>query len=156
MATHAFTIGEAAAQSGVSADTLRYYERRGVLPPPIRTSGGYRLYSDDAVARVRLIKNAVGFGFSLKQLTMFFKACDGGHPPCQKVRQAGADLLEDMDRRLAEMTSARDQMRDILAHWDRTLETTPAGAPARLLTSIPSAGAGRVRALRMRRASPDR
>ena len=150
MATHVFTIGGAAAQAGVSADTLRYYERRGVLPPPMRTAAGYRLYSDDAVARVRLIKNAVGFGFSLKQLTMFLKACDSGHPPCHKVRQAGADLLEDMDRRLAEMTRTRDQMRDILERWDYALQGITAGTRARLLASIPPSCDERMRSRRTR------
>jgi DNA-binding transcriptional MerR regulator len=136
-----FTIGEAAARAGVSADTVRYYERQGVLPPPLRTAAGYRLYSNDVVDRIRLVKNAVGFGFAVKELAAFLKACDAGHPPCHKVRHAGGALLAEMDRRLAQMTTARDQMRGVLESWDRALERTPPDTPARLLASIPTSGA---------------
>ena len=138
MSSNVFTIGEAAARAGVSADTVRYYERRGVLPRPQRTAAGYRLYSNDVVDRIRLVKNAVGFGFAVKELAAFLKACDAGHPPCHKVRHAGGVLLAEMDRRLAAMTTARDQMREVLESWGRALERTPPNTPARLLASIPT------------------
>ena len=138
MSSNVFTIGEAAVRAGVSADTVRYYERQRVLPRPQRTAAGYRLYSNDVVDRIRLVKNAVGFGFAVKELAAFLTACDAGHPPCHKVRHAGGALLAEMDRRLAEMTTARDQMRGVLKSWDRALETTPPDTPARLLASIPT------------------
>jgi MerR family transcriptional regulator, Zn(II)-responsive regulator of zntA len=137
MVLQVFTIGEAASRAGVSADTLRYYERQGVLSPS-RTSAGYRLYSEETIARIRLIKNAVSFGFAVKQLAVFLRACDAGCPPCQKVRHAGTELLGDMERRIAEMTTARDEMRSLLRRWDRALDMTPTDAPARLLVSIPA------------------
>ena len=132
-----FTIGEAAARAGVSADTVRYYERQGVLPRALRTDAGYRLYSDAAVERIRLVKNAVGFGFAVKEVASFLNACDVGRPPCRKVRESGGALLAEMDRRLVEMTAARDQMRGILEQWDLTLSETSPGAPARLLATLP-------------------
>ena len=138
MPANVFTIGEAAARAGVSPDTVRYYERQGALPRPLRTAGGYRLYSEDVVDRIRLVKNAVTFGFAVKELAGFLKACDAGHPPCQRVRRAGDELLTAMERRLEEMTAARDQMRRVLERWDRALERTPPDAPARLLASIPA------------------
>jgi DNA-binding transcriptional MerR regulator len=138
MPPNSFTIGEAATRAGVSADTVRYYERRGVLPRPQRTAAGYRLYSNDVVDRIRLVKNAVGFGFAVKELAAFLNACDAGNPPCHKVRHAGGALLAEMDRRLAEMTTARDQMQEVLESWDRALKRTPTNAPARLLASIPT------------------
>jgi len=137
MAPNVFTIGKAAARAGVSADTVRYYERQGVLTPPLRTPAGYRLYSNDVVDRIRLVKNAVGFGFAVKELAAFLRACDAGHPPCHKVRHAGGQLLAEMDRRLAEMTTARDQMRGVLESWDRALARTAPDTPTRLLASIP-------------------
>src|SRR5690349_865633 len=126
MPSGAFTIGEAAARAGVSADTIRYYERQGVVPAAARTPAGYRVYSEQTVARIQLVKNAVRFGFAVKELAAFLTACDAGRPPCQKVRAAGDRLLSEMDRRLAEMVEAREQMRATLATWDRALEGTPA------------------------------
>jgi DNA-binding transcriptional MerR regulator len=138
MAADVFKIGEAAVRAGVSADTVRYYERQGLLPRALRTDAGYRLYSDTAVERIRLVKNAVEFGFAVKEVASFLKSCDAGRPPCRKVRESGGALLAEMDRRLAQMTAARDHMRLILEKWDQTLEKTPDGVPARLLASIPT------------------
>jgi MerR family transcriptional regulator, copper efflux regulator len=138
MPANVFTIGEAAARAGVSPDTVRYYERQGALPLPLRTAAGYRVYSEDVVDRIRLVKNAVAFGFAVKELAGFLRACDAGHPPCHKVRHAGVELLAAMERRLEEMRAARDQMRDVLERWDQALDRMAPNAPARLLSSIPS------------------
>ena len=94
------------------------------------------MYSDDSVARIRLVKNAVGFGFAVKELAGFLRACDAGHPPCHQVRSAGRELLAAMERRLTEMTAARDDMRRLLERWDRAMDRTAPGMPARLLASI--------------------
>jgi Hg(II)-responsive transcriptional regulator len=63
-----FTISQAAEQAGVNIETLRYYERKGILPRPDRSESNYRLYTQDTVARVRFIKRAQGLGFSLKEV----------------------------------------------------------------------------------------
>ena len=136
MAPGTFTIGDAAAQSGVSADTIRYYERIGVLPKPPRSDGGYRRYTDAHVGRIIFVRNAARFGFPLKELAGFLKARDKGQPPCRSVRAAGGRLLQDMERQIAELIEARDQMRRTLADWDERLARTPPGTPARLLESL--------------------
>src|SRR5881394_2739814 len=68
------TIGAAAARAGVSRDTLRYYERLGLLPAPPRSDAGYRRYSDEAVARIVFVRSAARFGFGLKELAGFLRA----------------------------------------------------------------------------------
>jgi DNA-binding transcriptional MerR regulator len=138
VAPRVFTIGEAAARAGVSADTLRYYERRHVLPPPVRSRAGYRLYSDDAIERIRLVRNAVRLGFSVKEIAAFLSACQSGRPPCGTVRREGARLLIEMDRRIADMIAARDRLRTTLEEWDRRLSAMPPGTPAKLLQAIPA------------------
>ena len=136
MSRESFTIGEAARRAAVSADTIRYYERAGLLSPAPRTRSGYRLYSAEAIARIQLVKNAVRFGFSVKDLAGFLSACLSGRP-CHKVRNAGARLLADMDLRITEMMTARDRVRATMAQWDEMLAATPPGEQARLLQHLP-------------------
>lgn len=64
----AMTIGQVAAKAGVNIQTIRYYERRGLIPAPPRTPSGYRLYAEVAVARIRFIKRAQALGFSLSEI----------------------------------------------------------------------------------------
>jgi MerR family transcriptional regulator, copper efflux regulator len=129
-------IGEAAARAGVSCDTLRYYERQGLLPRPPRTPGGYRDYTESAINRVRFVRNALRFGFAVKQVSAFVKSRDSGKPPCREVRAAAERILDEMDRRIAELTAARADVHRMLAVWDERLAATPAGTPARLLDTI--------------------
>src|SRR5438552_10381305 len=95
-------IGELAKRSSVSADTIRYYERIGLMPKPARTWAGYREYSESAIDRVRLVRNALRFGFSLKQVGAFLGVRQAGGAPCKHVRAAGAQVLEAIDLQIAE------------------------------------------------------
>lgn len=82
--------GELAAAAGVSTDTLRHYERKGVLPKPNRASNGYRRYPANALERVRLIRNALAVGFTLDELSRFLSERDQGGAPCGAVRALAA------------------------------------------------------------------
>ena len=139
MAGKTFGIGEAARRAGVSPDLVRYYERVGVLPRAPRTEGGFRYYSDDTVARLLFVRNAIRFGFTSKELAGFLKARDSGRPPCHSVRAAGQRLLKEMDEHLARLQEAREAMAETLTAWDARLERTAVGTPAHLLTMVPSA-----------------
>ena len=136
MSSGTFTIGEAAARAGISADTIRYYERIGVLPKPPRSDAGYRRYTDAHVGRMVFVGRAARFGFPLRQLAGFLKSREKGHAPCHSVRAAGGRLLENIDRQIAELTAARKEMATTLTDWDRRLAATPPGSPARLLESL--------------------
>jgi DNA-binding transcriptional MerR regulator len=133
-----FTIGEAARRAGVSPDTLRYYERKGIIPGAARAANGYRRYADASVQRLLVVRNALRLGFTLKQIAAFLRARDSGRPPCRDVRSAAGRLVEDLDRRIAEMVSARAAMVEMLADWDTRLNVTPAGQRAFLLHAVPS------------------
>src|SRR5712692_6796142 len=104
-------IGQLAERSGVSADTIRYYERIGLMPKPARTSAGYREYSGAAIDRVRLVQNALRFGFSLKQVGVFLGVRQAGGAPCKHVRAAGTQVLEAIERQIAELTVSRESIR---------------------------------------------
>lgn len=128
--------GELARIAGVSTDTLRHYERLGVLPRPGRTRSGYRMYSAPAVQRVALIRRALSMGFSLAELARILRVRDGGGAPCRQVRALAATKLEELDRRIEEMQLMRRQMADMLDAWDKRLDATPAGELAHLLEML--------------------
>jgi DNA-binding transcriptional MerR regulator len=149
-----FTIAEAARRAGVSADTVRYYERRGVLPKAARTANGYRRYVDASVQRILFVRNALRVGFSLKQIAAFLRAREGGHPPCREVRAAAEQLVQDMDRQIADMVSSRAAIVEMLADWDSRLAATPVGKAAFLLDApAPSAVRRTMRPSSVRRRS---
>jgi DNA-binding transcriptional MerR regulator len=135
------TIGILAARAGVSPDTVRYYERMGLLPPAERADNGYRRYADPSLRRLSLIRNAVEFGFSLKDLSVFLQARDSVSPPCRQVRNRAEELLGEVEERIRMLTATKRHMRNTLRDWDSRLSATPAGAPARLLDTLPPARA---------------
>jgi len=129
-------IGEVASRAEVSRDTVRYYEKLGLLPRAARTSSGYRQYPESAVERIRLVRSASRFGFPLKELAVFFRARAQGQAPCRSVHAAGKRLLSALDQQISELTVTRDAMRITLQEWDDRLSQTPAGEPARLLEML--------------------
>ena len=130
-------IGELARRSGVSADTLRAYERRGLLPPPRRTSGGYRLYPPEALGRVQLVQRALAFGFRLPELERFLSARASGRAPCREVRAVAEARLRDVEAAMEELSELRATLTALLQDWDARL--SEGGAEARrLLETLPS------------------
>jgi DNA-binding transcriptional MerR regulator len=130
-------IGEVAEACGVSVDTVRHYERRGLLPPATRTEANQRVFPAQAVDRVLLVRRGVQFGFSLKELAAFMKSRDKGVAPCQAVRGAAGQILDRVEAQLAELTRRRRMMRKTLEEWDARLAGAPASTPARLLEALP-------------------
>lgn len=126
-----------AALSGVSADTIRHYEKLGLIPKPVRTEGGYRLYHPiESPACVQVIRSALEAGFSLKELAAIFKGRDGGGAPCKRVAKLAALKVEVLEEQIIELTRLRDWLRTVLGEWRRTLAQTPAGRPSGLLESL--------------------
>jgi MerR family mercuric resistance operon transcriptional regulator len=100
--------GEVAKRAGVNPQTLRYYERRGILQMPERTSGGYRDYPAWTVNLVRFIKHAQDLGYSLTDVEDLLQLADGGAASCAQARAITAARLADLDRRIADLGRMRD------------------------------------------------
>ncbi len=124
--------------TGVSPDTLRHYERKGVLPAPPRGDNGYRRYPADAVARVTLIQRALTIGFRLDELARVLKERESGGAPCRKVRALVAARLADLERRLEQLSTLRDDLHALLEEWDARLASVEPGRQARLLEGLAS------------------
>jgi len=147
----------AAKVTGVSTDSLRHYERLGLLPGVTRSANGYRRYSDETLRRVLLIQRALVVGFSLDDLRRILATRDRGGTPCHGVRTLVSDKLVALEARITELLDLRDELRRLVKAWDRTLAETPAGQPAHLLESLGQKGpiehARQRRMLRSRRDS---
>ena len=98
-------IGEVASRTGVSIDTLRYYEKRRLLGRARRSSGGFRLFAEEAVERVLFIKQAQELGFSLAEIGGLLAT--GGADECRNVRDLLQRKLIELDERLRAMKSFR-------------------------------------------------
>jgi DNA-binding transcriptional MerR regulator len=128
--------GELARQAGVSADTLRHYEKKGLLAPPHRGTNGYRMYPPEALARVRLIQRALDMGFTLDDLARVLRQRDAGGTPCGEVRAIAASRLAELDARIAGMVELRDELRVLVREWDTRIAAVPAGRRAGLLDAL--------------------
>jgi DNA-binding transcriptional MerR regulator len=135
-----FRSGELARRAGVSPDTLRHYERAGLLPAPPRTANGYRHYPASALDRVRTIRAALSVGFSIAELAEVFAERDRGHPPCVRVRSPAAEKLALVEARLRELEAVRNRLAELLVEWDARLGQQ-APTAARLLESLGADGA---------------
>jgi DNA-binding transcriptional MerR regulator len=122
--------------AGVSPDTLRLYEQKGLLPRPRRSPNGYREYPPEACTRVRLVRRAVALGFTLDELAGIIKVRDRGGAPCGAVRSLAAEKLVVLEGRLAELQEACDRLRGVLTHWDALIAAAPSGGRAALLDAL--------------------
>jgi DNA-binding transcriptional MerR regulator len=128
--------GDLARLVGVSPDTLRLYERKGLLPSPPRSANGYRLYPPEVIDRIRLIRAALSIGFTLDELTNILVMRDGEGVPCGHVRELAGAKLESLDRYIRQLAELRDQLKSILKQWDGALKKTPRGKRAGLLETL--------------------
>jgi DNA-binding transcriptional MerR regulator len=105
-------IGEVAARAGVTVDTVRFYERVGVLPAPARTESGYRDYAPQTVERIRLTRELQAIGFTLTDAVDALAAHDAGGATCESEQWRLRAVLDRVDARLAELTALRGRIVD--------------------------------------------
>jgi DNA-binding transcriptional MerR regulator len=123
--------------TGVSTDTLRYYERKGLLKPVRNRSNGYRRYPVSAAAKVRLIRRALAIGMTLDEISAVIKVRDNGGAPCRRVREMAASKLRELEDTAREIESVAAELRSLIRSWDCMLAATSGGEQALLLESFP-------------------
>lgn len=107
------TIGHLAKVSHVGVETIRYYERRGVLPKPPRRESGYRQFPLEAVQRIRFIKRAQNLGFTLKEISMLLALSDGQKAKCEDVRQFALEKVREIETKIDHFTRLREILLDL-------------------------------------------
>jgi DNA-binding transcriptional MerR regulator len=108
-------IGQLARYADVSIDTVRFYERRGVLPRPQRQPSGYRFYDEATVGRIKLARALQGLGLTLDEVIDALHAHDRGDASCATERWRLDTVLERIDGRIAELRRVRHDVVDVLA-----------------------------------------
>ena len=103
-------IGEVSKRTGIGIETLRFYERSGLLNRPVRTEGGYRLYDAEALETLELIKRAQALGFTLDEIRRIITESRAGHRPCAEVREIVRRRLRELDERMAQMRRYRHEL----------------------------------------------
>ena len=103
----ALKTGEVAARAGVNIQTLRYYERRGLLEEPSRRPSGYREYPAESVRIVRFIKRAQELGFTLREIQELLRLRESEKASCAQVRSAAQAKIDDIDHKLASLKAMR-------------------------------------------------
>ena len=112
-------IGELAKTAGVTPDTIRYYEREGLLPSPQRTESGYRDYEPGVIDDLLFIKKAQALGLKLSDVREVLEISSGGKPPCEHVRATVSARLVEVEERLRELRALRATLRETLERLDR-------------------------------------
>jgi MerR family transcriptional regulator, mercuric resistance operon regulatory protein len=110
---------EVAAQARVNTQTLRYYERRGLLPEPTRTQSGYRAYTPDAVRVVRFVKRAQQLGFTLDDIEDLLHLSEGGPDSCHDARAMACTRIADLQQRIDELAGMRDALARLIDTCDQ-------------------------------------
>jgi len=136
MKAGALRCGQIAELAGVSADTIRHYERIGVLAKSPRTAAGYRMYPPDAVDRVRLVQAALHLGFTLSELSEILKMRDNGNVPCHRVLSLTEEKLRSLGKQIEELQRTQTYMRQVVRQWKAKLAKTEPGEKAMLLHSL--------------------
>jgi MerR family mercuric resistance operon transcriptional regulator len=110
------TIGKLAERAGVNVETIRYYQRRGLLDEPKKPLGGYRRYPSDTVKRVRFIKRAQGLGFTLEEVAGLLRLDAAG--ACAETRELAAHKLALIEVKLSELGAMREGLAALIAKCD--------------------------------------
>jgi len=114
-----FSIGELAHPTGTKVETIRYYERIGLLPAPARTGGNYRAYTRQHLARLNFIRRARDLGLSLDQVRQLLHLADDSDQPCIEVGRIARQHLVDVERRLAHLSALATELRRLIAECSR-------------------------------------
>lgn len=113
--TQSLTIGAVAKRVGVAIDTIRYYEREGLLPEPLRRASGYRSYGEGTVTQLRFIRRAKDLGFTLEEIRELLALSRDRQRGVKAVKQRAQQRVAALEQRIAELQRVRDGLAELVA-----------------------------------------
>ena len=120
--TTSLTIGALARAANVNVETIRYYQRVGLIKEPRKPPSGYRHYPDESVARIRFIKRAQQLGFSLQEIAQLLQLGDGR---CADVRQRAEEKREQIDKQIQDLTKLRTTLDSLIQACQKGKDEQP-------------------------------
>ena len=121
-------VGEVAERAGVNIETLRYYERRRLLPVPERTPGGHRRYDEETLRFIRAIKEAQAVGFTLTEIEEYLRAVRRSAAPSQELRIRMAAKIDEIDAQLGRLQRMREELARVVGCACDSLDHCTCGA----------------------------
>jgi MerR family mercuric resistance operon transcriptional regulator len=119
------TIGQLATELGIGVETIRFYERRGLIPQPVRAGGGYRHYGDDVAAMIRYIRLAQGLGLSLKDVERLKGYLDGGSTFCNVLRETARIRLDAVAQDILRLNQLKADLTAFLTRCEERDQNAP-------------------------------
>lgn len=116
-------IGDLADRTDVSIQTVRYYERRGLIPEPPRTDGGFRTYPERTISRIRFIKRAQKLGFTLGEIGELLALRGGSETASDEVRRTASAKLEEIEEKLRALEEIRDALSGLIRRCEEAAPT---------------------------------
>jgi len=115
-----FTIGQLATRSGVKLETIRYYEKTGLLSAPPRSASGYRVFDNTYLQRLRFIRRSRKLGFSLAEIAELLKLVDGGDYTCSDMKKTTLRQADVIHGRIRDLQRLEESLRDIASNCSGT------------------------------------
>ena len=112
------TIGQLAKEAGVNVQTVRYYERIGLIDKPATNEAGYRIYTVKAVEVLRFIKHAKEIGFSLKQIAEIFSIDNEKNNTCSRVKKLAQEKVTEIDKKINSLSIIRKELLDLISQCE--------------------------------------
>ena len=110
-------IGQLARQTGTKVETIRFYEKNGLLPAPSRTDGNYRAYEPGHLSRLSFIRRARELGFSLDQIREFLKLADDRSQSCAAVDAIAREHRKEVERKIEDLTALKSELDRMIDQW---------------------------------------
>lgn len=119
----ALMIGQVASQTGVGVETIRFYERQGLLDPPTRRASGYRQYDEDVVTRIRFIRRGKELGFSLTEIDELLKL-RVDPDACAETKRRVDEKIGQIDEKIRDLQRVRDALSDLASTCGESRDTS--------------------------------
>ncbi|MCR9134506.1 MAG: helix-turn-helix domain-containing protein [Alphaproteobacteria bacterium] len=120
-----YSIGVAAERSGVTIETIRYYEREGIVSKPDRTSAGHRIYSDDGIARLRFVKRCRDLGFPIPEAKSLLSLTDGSQTSCSSACAIAEEQRGLVRNKIADLKRMETELSELIGQCPDSEDTCP-------------------------------